>query len=79
MQVCMYIMVTGFALNVAFFLHGSILLLFGALIPNIAFVFKYFDILRAPKPIKDFHFHQFSALQRCSSLGKLVVASIMQS
>ena len=63
--------VTGFALNVAnFFLHGSILLLFDALIPNIAFIFKYFNILRAPKPIKDFHFHQFFTMQRRRSLGK---------
>ena len=61
--------VTGFAL-VSIFLHGSIPLLFNALIPNIAFVFKYFDILRAPKPITYFHFRQFSDLQRRNSLGK---------
>ena len=62
--------VTGFALNFTFFLHVSVLLLFDALIPNIVIVFKYFDILKAPSPINDFHYHQFSALQRRGSLGK---------
>ena len=53
---------TGFAHSVAIFsliANESILLLFDALILNIAFVFKYFDILRVPKLIEDFHFYQF--------------------
>ena len=62
--------VTGFALVLHFFPPWIDPVLSDALLSNIAFVFKYFDILRAPKPIEDFHFNQFYALKRRTSLEK---------
>ena len=48
--------VSGLRLMSHFFSPWIDPLLFDALIPNIAFVFKYLEILRSPRPIKDFRF-----------------------